>query len=238
MFPAYGVVMLLFAGVALLLPQPQRVTTPHAEETSIQKKPGIGALLRQPAWMLFSLCVFLVWIATNASIAFLGVSLSAIGAKQGLIGFALTIGALTELPFMAFSGSLLRRYGPLRLLIAGMLLMTVRFFLLGALQAPQWAIAINMINGPAFAFFWNASVTYANRMAPTGYAGTAQGFLNATISLAGVLSSLLTGWLFDVVGAIRLFSIMGGFTLLALLLFSAGTYYLQKHTLQTGIPQA
>jgi MFS transporter, PPP family, 3-phenylpropionic acid transporter len=228
MFPAYGVIMAFFAITAMLLPR----MSVHRETAPGGRRGEIGAFIKRPAWILFTACVFLVWVASNASIMFLGVSLDGMGANQGLIGLAITIGAVTELPFMLYSGKLLRRFGSQKLLLAAMALLIIRFFLLGILRKPEWAVAINMLNGPAFALFWNSSVTYANRMAPSGYSGTAQGFLNSTISLSGMVSSLLTGWLFDLLGGTRLFLVMAVFCLAALILFAMGSRYLNKTTLE------
>lgn len=217
MFPAYGLVMLMFAGTALLLPS----IPVHREMRSGGE---IGKLIRQPAWILFTISVFLVWIAVNASIMFLGVTLQAMGANQGLIGIAIVIGAVVEIPFMAYSGKLLRRFGPVRLLFIAMILMVFRYFLLGWMPSPEWAIAINILNGPAFVFFWNSAVTYANRLAPPSLAGTVQGMFNSTTSLAGVVSALLTGWLFDLLGPNKLFYVMAFCCLAGLILFSVGQF--------------
>lgn len=212
MFIAYAVVMLAFAGVALLLPtMPTQLTA--------QAKGDMGRLLRSSTWLIFSASIFLVWIGINASITFLGVALSEMGANQSLIGIMATAGAVAELPFMLFSGWFLRRYGPVRLLIVAMLLMISRFVLLGIMPTPEWAIAINAINGPAYVFFWNSAVTYANRLAPPSMSGTVQGLLVATTGLAGMLSSLLTGWLFDRLGPNGMFQVMAVVVFSALVLF-------------------
>lgn len=212
MFVAYALVMAAFAGVALLLPaMPTQLTA--------QAKGDMGRLLRSSTWLIFSASIFLVWIGVNASITFLGVALSEMGANQSLIGWMATAGAIAELPFMLFSGWFLRRYGPVRLLIVAMLLMISRFVLLGIMPAPEWAIAINAINGPAYVFFWNSAVTYANKMAPPSMSGTVQGLLVATTGLAGMLSSLLTGWLFDRLGPNGMFQVMAVVVFAALVLF-------------------
>jgi len=112
--------------------------------------------------------------------------------------------------------------------------MLVRHFLLGMMQAPEWAVAINLLNGPAYAFFWNSSVNYASRVAPEGYAATAQGLLISTTSLAGMASALLTGWLFDQVGATRLFFVMAFFCLTAFILFGSGSRYLARAPKETA----
>jgi PPP family 3-phenylpropionic acid transporter len=218
MFPAYGGLMAVFALVALLLP-----ALPVRRE--VRSRSEIGAMVRQPAWLLFIVVVFLCWIASNASILFLGVSLNAMGANQALIGVAVTIGAIVEIPFMGYSGRLLRRFGATRLLIFAMSLMVVRYFLLGWMPAPEWAVAINIINGLAFPIFWTSSVTYAHKLAPPGLAGTAQGLLNSASSLAAVVSSLLAGLLFDSLGPNGIFMVMAFCVLTALILFTVGNLW-------------
>lgn len=227
MFPLYGIVMAAFAASALLLPR----ATVRLEQKG---RSEVGKLIRQPVWLVFILVVFLCWVATNGSIMFMGVALASMGADESLIGLAVTIGAVVELPFMFFSGNLLRRYGPISLLTASMLLMIVRFSLLSWMPTPEWAIAINMLNGPAFVFFWNSAINYANETAPRGLAGTAQGILSATSSLAGVLSSLLAGWLIDRSGPQMLFFVMGCFCVAALLIFT-GPRLLAMIQHRTGI---
>lgn len=222
MFPVYGVLMAFFAVIALLLP----VMPVRRESRSTGM---IGKMMRQPAWLLFAGCAFLIWIATNAAIMFLGVTLQAMGASQSLIGIATVIGAVVEVPFMAYSGSFLRRFGPVRLLLISMGLMVIRYFLLGIMPSPGWAIPINVLNGPAYVFFWSSAVNYAYRLAPPGLSGTAQGMLNSITSLAGVLSGVLTGALFDLLGANKLFIVMAFCCLAALIIFSVGQ-------LRAGLP--
>lgn len=214
MFPMYGVVMAVFMATALLLPN-------RAVTRAVRARGEIGKIIRQPTWIIFTVSVFLTWIATNASIMFLGVVLQSMGASQGLIGLSVTIGAVVEIPFMAFSGKLLRRFGPEKLLLFAISLNVVRFFLLGQLTHPVWAVAINALNGPAFVLLWNSAVNLANRLTPPGLTGTGQGLFNSTTSLAAVVSSLLAGLLFDRLG-VGMFTVMSGSCLAAALLFGIG----------------
>jgi len=216
MFPLYGGVMAVFALAALWLPP----AALHLEPPSLRQ---VGGMIRQPVWLLFIACVFLTWISYNATIMFLGVSLNALGASNSLIGIATIISAVFEMPFMFYSGAFLRRFGPVRLLVAAMGLMVVRYFLLSQMPSPEWAVAINALNGPAFVFFWNSAVTYANKLAPPSMAGTAQGIYSAATSLGAVVSGLLTGWLFDVLGPRGIFGVLSALVFVALVLFSAGT---------------
>lgn len=215
MFPTYGVVMLGFILFALMLPNLPVRLGERSQGVLIQ-------MIRRPAWLLFAAVVFLIWIATNSAISFLSVSLQAMGAKQGLIGIAVVTGTIVEIPFMFYSPHLLRRFGSERLLMIAIVLAVVRFFLLGWMPSPEWAIPINILNGPAFVFFWNSAVTYANKMAPPNLAGTTQGLLSSLTALAGVVSSLLSGWLFDLVGPTNLYIVMGFICLAGLILFVVG----------------
>lgn len=215
MFPIYGIIMVIFAAIALLLPDlPVKVSSKENRE--------IGAMMRQPVWLLLIACVFLAWIAYYASITFTGVLLSSMGANQTLIGRAVTIGAIVELPFMLFSPQILRRFGPVLLLAVAFGLSVLRYFLLSWMPSPEWAIPINALNGPAFVLFWNSAVNLANRLAPPGMAGTAQGLLSSTMSLSGVVSALLTGILTDKLTPNGVFLVMAFVTLAAFLLFVAG----------------
>jgi MFS transporter, PPP family, 3-phenylpropionic acid transporter len=216
-FPAYGVVMGMFIITALLLPAiPVKIET--------RPKAQIGAMIRQPAWIVFALSVFLIWLANYAIINYMGVALIRMGGDEGLVGIASTATALMEIPFMAFSGWFIRRFGLTRLMVTGMLIMVLRYALLGLMPDPNWAIYINLINGPAFAFFATCSVAIARKLAPPTLIVTAQGFLNSIASLAGVVGALLTGMLFDATGPQGIFMGMALSCLAALTLFLVGTF--------------
>jgi sugar phosphate permease len=107
------------------------------------------------------------------------------------------------------------------------------------MKDPFWAIFINLINGPAYVFFANSAVNYANKMAPPSLAATSQGLLNSTISLAGVVSSILMGVLFDQVGPSGMFTAMAFCCLAALLVFGLGMLRnrsMQRADAQTAPP--
>ena len=215
-FPAYGLFMSLFAGMALLLP-----SIPVKIEHRAAAK--IGVMIRQPIWVIFAGCVFLIWVANYASIMYLGVSLQSLGASQSLIGLASTSGALVEIPFMAFSGWFIRRMGLARLMLVAILLMVMRYVLLGLMPTPSWAFFINILNGPAYGLFATCSVAYAKKLAPASLNVTSQGLLNSTISLAGVVSAILTGVLFDQIGPRGIFFMMALCCMVGMVLFGVGS---------------
>jgi PPP family 3-phenylpropionic acid transporter len=219
-FPIYGVMMGLFALTALLLPDiPVRLEKRAAAQ--------IGEMMRQSVWLVFSASIFLIWVANYGSIMYQGVVLLSMGASQSLIGMSMIPGALIEIPFLAFSGALIRRAGLVPLLLVAMVLMVIRYFLLWLMPKPEWALLINMINGPAYGLLATTSVAYAKKLAPPSLNATAQGLLNSTINLAGVVSALVMGMLFDQIGAQGIFLVMAFCCLAALGLFGA-SYWGQR----------
>lgn len=215
-FPFYAVAMGGFTVMALLLPD---IPVKIERRASAQ----IGAMIRQPAYVIFAMCIFLVWIANYASIMYLGVSLLSMGASQSMIGLSSTSAALVEIPFMAFSGWLIRKIGLKPLILIAISLMVMRYLLLAWMPTPNLAFYVNILNGPAYGLFATCIVAYAKSLAPPTLNVTAQGLLNSTISLSGVVSALVTGILFDQVGPQRIFLVMAGCCLAGLALFSLST---------------
>ncbi len=215
MFPIYGALMLAFALTALRLPR----RPAHLSDRGWNR---IGAMIGQPVWLLLVGTGFLFWVAYMASMMFTGVILKSMGASDSLISFAMVIGSIVEVPLMAFSNRLLKRFGPARLLWFAILLQIVRYFLLSRMTNPASAVAINLLNGPGFVLFMVSMLNIISRLAPPGLLATAQGFYNSVTGLAGILSSLLSGILFDRIGPSGLFLTLSAICLAAFILFGLG----------------
>jgi PPP family 3-phenylpropionic acid transporter len=215
LFPIYAAIMGLLALAALFLPNLPVKIKPR-------QKTEVGVMMRQPVWLVFAISVFLIWMANAAAMNYLGIALLSLGASQSLIGFASVSGSLVEIPCIGFGSWFIKRFGLAKLLLAAIVLMILRYFLLGLMPSPGWAVAINIINGPAYGFFAISAVAYAQKLAPPSLATTSQGILNAIMSLSMVVSSLLTGILFDRIGASGIFLCMSLCCVLAFILFSVG----------------
>ena len=183
---------------------------------------GLGQMVRHPPWLFFTGAVLLVGIAGGGMSAFLGVSLKALGASEGLIGFSWAVAATSEVPAMLFGSRLLRRFGAPRLLTIAFVFYALRMYGYGAIPSAPWVLAVSLIQGPSFGLYWVSAVTYATELTPADLRTTSQGLLSATISLASVIGAAMSGWLFDYVGSRGLFTVLAGCCCLALLLFVTG----------------
>lgn len=227
-FPAYAALMLIFGLAALRLPR----RTVRLTNAGWGK---IGELLRTPALLLLALTAFIFWIGFQGSIMFSGVALKSLGASSALISYAAVIGAVIEVPILAFSGRLIQRFGPIRLMLIAILLQVIRFYLLSRISDPAWAIAINTLNGPGFVFYFNSMLAAISRLAPPSLLATTQGFFASVAGLAGILSSLISGLLLDGLGASGWFLAQAGFFLAALLVLGVGSRLI---TVQEAAPVA
>lgn len=215
MFAAFAAVMLIFVGFTFLLPA--RVTRAVGSG-----KQQIGQMIRRPEWLILIASLFVFWAGYSASFAFNGVILKTMGASDSLISYATVIGTVIELPFMAFSGRLIKRFGPSRLLAVGLLIQAVRFALLSQMRIPEWAIAINMLNGPGYVFTWNSAIYLVARLAPPGLGATSQGFMTSSLNLANILSSAASGVIYDRFGFSTLYLLFAVASTMALAMFGAG----------------
>lgn len=196
----------------------------------------LWSLLRQPRWLVFIISVMLVWVSANGMHTFLGVYMADLGASQGLIGLTMAIGGAAEIPSMYYGSKLLKHLAAKKMIAISMFAYMLRMFCYAIMPSPEWAPAINLLNGVTFAFFWIGSVAYVNELAPDEIKATSQGLLLAVLNLAALISTTFAGWLYDTAGPANLFLILSASSLAALLIFSFGTIALRKnHTDKTVV---
>lgn len=217
LFPVYGLSGLALAIAAFALPS-------RSIQRETQHTGSIAAMIRMPAWQTVVICVFLIWLAMSGSGNFLNIAIRNVGGTDSLVGLVFMFSAVVEMPFQIYFGALVRRFGARRLSWIATFGFIVRFFLYSRMGPPGWAMAGSAFAGPSFVLFWNSTINQANRMAPPELAATAQGLIVSTTSLGSVVGALLSGWLYDQLGASGMFLVLAGSCGLAFLIstFSRG----------------
>lgn len=183
----------------------------------------IVSLLRQGRLALFLVGSILFWTSVAAVTTFFSIHLVALGAPAEIVGLAWALGALVEVPLMFSFHRIVRRVGPERLLVIGVVAFAIRAA--GFALAPSVALnlAVAPLGGVGFAFFYVGTVTYVARQAPPRLQATAQGIFTGTaFSVGTIVGATLGGQLGAVLSLRGLFGACAVGTALAAIVIAAG----------------
>ncbi len=174
-------------------------------------------ILRHRSFLVFLGSVFFLGMTFGAGNNFLSLFLDAIGASEGMIGLAWTVGALSEIPVLWWAGRLTQRLGSQGLVKLAFLTFGVRWVLLSLVPHPGWALALQALHGLSFGAFLVGGVGYTAEVTPPGLSTVALAIFNMTaFSVSSIAGSLLGGYVFDRLGGAGLFRILGIATWLGL----------------------
>ncbi len=220
-FSGAAILAVLTAGAALALPR--------TAIAAVAIRSAAGTLLRDRRWAVFLGGIFLISCAGGVINSFLSLYLSDMGASDGQVGLAQTIASVSELPVMALSSLVLRRWSARTLLTAAGLLYALRMGLYIIAPSVEWSLAVQGLHGLCFGALWMAGVVEAQRLAPPGLESTAQSLLGlAVFSLASTMASALGGQIYRDFGVVVLFGLAGAVALIGSLVLLAGGYR-QQH---------
>ncbi len=214
-FYAYGILMGVVLLVVLQLPREDiRVGSSFSRR--------FLDLLRQPAWQVFSVSIFLFAVALNGMHTYLSVYITSLGGSESLVGLSWGLGAVSELLLLLAGARLIRRFGVRRLLPAAFFFLTVRMVLYALMRNPALAVPIGLMHGISFALFWLSAVVYVNEITPENLKTTGQALLTALLSLGSMVTAPLGGAVFDRFGLPWVFAMYAVFSLAAIVVLAAG----------------
>jgi PPP family 3-phenylpropionic acid transporter len=194
------------------------VFNPVKQETSY--KNGLRALLSNKRFVLFLFTAFVCGMAFMSINSYLFAYMEQLGISKTLMGIALGIATLSELPLLFFSNQLLARFKPHGLLVIAMIATMTRLFLYAIFDSAVGILVFQLINGLTFSALWVAGVSYANENAPVGLSATAQGVFGAMLSGFGSAGGgFLSALLFEKVGGAQMYAIFGALMFVTLIVY-------------------
>jgi PPP family 3-phenylpropionic acid transporter len=174
---------------------------------------GAGTLLRDPRWIVFLGIAFAGGLALTAVNNYLFPLMKELGARESIMGIALTIGTVFEFPILFFSNRLIRFFKPYGLFLLSMVFTGTRLLLLGWNTSPDLILLIQLLNGLSFPVMIISGVAYAHERAPGGYTTSAQGMFSAMVFGIGCAAGgFLGGPLLETLGGRGLFLVYGAIT--------------------------
>ncbi|MGB5931961.1 MAG: MFS transporter, partial [Anaerolineae bacterium] len=111
---------------------------------------SVRALPADPRWLLFLTLAVASGVALAATNTYFFPYMKELGAKESMMGLALTIGTLSEIPVLFFGNRLVKRFKPYGLLTLTMVVTVIRFFLLVASATPNLVLLVQLLNGLTF----------------------------------------------------------------------------------------
>jgi PPP family 3-phenylpropionic acid transporter len=216
-FAAYAIFLGMFLLAVVGLP-----SVPAQMGRAVFK--GFAQMLRQRVWIILGVAVILVMLANNSWVNFLSVALKQMGGNDGLVGWVWSVGAISEIPVMMFGSRLLYRLGAKKMMALGFFFYGLRMLFYGLMPAPEWALAIGMMHGVSFGFYWLGGVNYVSQITPDHLRATGQSMLATFFSIASVMGAPLVGVVFDQAGPARLFLLAAITAWVGLAIFLVGSF--------------
>ncbi len=185
------------------------VSAQASAQSQISLTEGGRALMANPRWLLFMVGTFAGGMALAATNNYLFPYLKGLGAIEGVMGFALTLSVVLEVPLLFFGHHLLRWLDPNRLFLVALVVTGGRMLLLAVAGTVSQVLLLQLLAGLTFPAMWLAGVACADEDAPPGLSATSQGLFGAIYGVGSAAGGFLGGVLLAAVGAREMYLIFG-----------------------------
>jgi PPP family 3-phenylpropionic acid transporter len=159
---------------------------------------------------------------------FLAVSMRQMGASDSLVGLAWLVSALSEIPILYLLGKYGHKFKELPLLMIASIMYAVRLWLLSDIQDPRWVIATQAMHSISFGIYFSTALRYLSQLIPDEYRASGQAvYAVVWTGLAGVISGMFGGYIYEHFGREVFFRMGTGFALVAAAAFFT-RYYISR----------
>lgn len=165
-FRIYVGIALGVAALALVMPRRGAVRSAPRERHFAE---GLRAVVANRDYLVLLASTFLAFTGFRAAMTFLPLLLDSVGGSLADVGFAHSIAAVSEVPFLFVSGVLLRRLRGPGLIAGLLLLMAVRMFGYSLLDSAPSVLLLQLSHGLTFGLFLAATVDYIDLIAPAAH---------------------------------------------------------------------
>ncbi|GFO42618.1 major facilitator superfamily domain-containing protein 6 [Plakobranchus ocellatus] len=152
-----------------------------------------------------------------------------LGGSPTLFGVASVINHISELLAYYLTGSLIVRYGHVKVLYAGLIGNICRFMYISLLRHPWWVLPFEFVQGLTHAAVWAACCAYITHAIPVELRSSAQGILQGLHhGLGRGCGAVFGGVLVNQYGSVVTFRIYGVTCILVLALYMGLNIFFEK----------
>ncbi|MEW4371907.1 MFS transporter [Paenibacillus kandeliae] len=163
---------------------------------------GIRTLLGNKMFLCFLGGCLLVNQTLTAFNSYFVLSFQEAGGTLEMAGVGLFIASAANIPAMLIAARVIRRFGHERMLLVAAFAYILRWGIQYLFPIPWVMIAVQLLNGLSFGFFYISAVEYVSRITAKHMQATGQSIFNMVfVGLAGIAGNLLNGYLLESGGA-------------------------------------
>jgi nucleoside transporter len=179
MFLAAGLASLALSALCVTLPH----TPPRRASEGVERFAWLEAvrLLKVPCVMVLFVVTFFDAAVHQCYFIWTNDFLKHVGIAANWVMPVMSIGQMAEIGTMAILGLALKRLGWCRTMVLGILAHGLRFALFALAPVPSLVVAINLIHGVCYAFFFASVYIFVDDFFPKDARASAQGLFNFLI---------------------------------------------------------
>ncbi|WP_028610306.1 MFS transporter [Paenibacillus harenae] len=187
---------------------------------------GFFKLIRRRDVVLFFLIILTVSIPHRMYEGFLAVTMRQMGASDSLVGLAWLVSAMSEIPILFLLGKYGHKFKELPLLMIASIMYAVRLWLLSDIQDPRWVIVSQAMHSISFGIYFSTALRYLSQIIPDEYRASGQAvYAVVWTGLAGVISGMFGGFIYENFGRESFFKMGSAFALIAAAGFLSRYYF-------------
>lgn len=190
---------------------------------SHKKKVPYWHLLKYKELMVLIIFSFIILTTINFYISFFPIYFTKeIGGSGYLLGWAISLAALVEIPFLLLADKIMPRIGPRRAMFGAAVIGGIRWLLVFYVNSPTGLLFTQVLHGLHFIVLYIAMVTYINKNVAPELKASGQSFYGLVyIGLTRIVGNTLGGFLSDIFGLRNIFLYNGILSLISAGLFLA-----------------
>ena len=182
-----------------------------------------AAILNNKPLRVLLLTQLVLALANTSVLNYVSIFMASMGATPRLIGLAISLMAVSEVPILFSAARLNQLLSPQRMLALAIAIYIVRYVLLSLAPSPLWVLPVQLLNGISFGLFALSAPRLAHELAGgETLAATAQSLLASAAAIGGITGTLITGALLDYIEIHQIFRVMAVVAIGALLIFILG----------------
>ena len=167
--------------------------------------------------------VLVFGIAMGTAFTVLPLRIVDLGGTVGVVGAAMVVGALAEIPLLQGSSQLARRFGPRPMVLLGGAMFSASLILYGTVAAPLALVAISAVRGAGYALVYVGFVTSVGSLLSPERQARGQAWLQtALLGVAPIAGASLGGFGYSHLDPALLFTAAGTVALAGVVIACAG----------------